>query len=150
MGTKLMTNSIQITTFAKCLTTTSEWLSITEWYESTSKEMTGLSSHLPMHITMKNSCKMIPTFISILKKKISFHIIVTRSEFWQMSNKKSNRLIRDWCFVLAFGLLTLVTHLLPPHRTTVMEGDMSISRPVSNTFPYVVWIVTHSVERFPI
>ena len=52
------------------------------------------------------------------------------------SNNK-NKIIRDVCLIVVFGVLALVFYILPPHYTTVIEGDLSISRPASNTIPYL-------------
>ena len=52
------------------------------------------------------------------------------------SNNK-NKIIRDVCLIVVFGVLALVFYILPPHYTIVIEGDLSISRPAANTIPYL-------------
>lgn len=54
-----------------------------------------------------------------------------------MNSTYKNKIIRDVCLIVIFGALAIVFYILPPHYTTVIEGDLSISRPASNTIPYL-------------
>lgn len=53
-----------------------------------------------------------------------------------MEDKHKSTVIRDVIAIVILGIIALIVQFPTPHRTTVIEGDISLSYPVGNTVPY--------------
>ena len=53
-----------------------------------------------------------------------------------MEEKHQSTVIRDVIAIVILGIIALIVQFPTPHRTTVIEGDITLSYPVGNTVPY--------------
>ena len=65
-----------------------------------------------------------------------------------MEEKHQSTVIRDVIAIVILGIIALIVQFPTPHRTTVIEGDITLSYPVGNTVPYDS-ILLFDEERCP-
>lgn len=58
-----------------------------------------------------------------------------------MESKQRSTIVRDVIALVLLGIIALIAQFPTPHRTTVIEGDISLSYPVGNTVPYELYLV---------